>query len=68
MYGIVAVVTEPELTLVWMLESVLPWQGRVTVVMVKTDYNDKMGNLVNDKQTYEVLTGGSVEYCSNMKY
>ena len=62
MYGIVAVVTGPELTLVWVLESVLPWQGRVTVVMVKTDYNDKMGDLVNDKQTYEALTEGSVVY------
>ena len=30
-------------------------KGRVTVVMDKTDYNDKMDSLVNDKQTYEVL-------------
>ena len=30
-------------------------KGRVTVVMDKTDYNDKMDTLVNDKQTYEVL-------------
>ena len=30
-------------------------KGRVTVVMNKTDYNDKMDPLVNDKQTYEVL-------------
>ena len=29
-------------------------KGRVTVVMDKTDY-DKMGTLVNDKQTYEEL-------------
>ena len=28
---------------------------RVTVVMDKTDYNDKMDSLVNDKQTYEVV-------------
>ena len=30
-------------------------QERVTVVMDKTDYNDKMDSLVNDKQTYKVL-------------
>ena len=30
-------------------------KGRVTVVMDKTDYNDKMDSLVNDKQTYEAL-------------
>ena len=30
-------------------------KGRVTVVMDKTDYNDKMNSLVNDKKTYEVL-------------
>ena len=30
-------------------------KGRVTVVMDKTDYNDKMDSLVNDKQTYEVF-------------
>ena len=30
-------------------------KGRVTVVMDKTDYNNKMNSLVNDKQTYEVL-------------
>ncbi|CAH3195997.1 unnamed protein product, partial [Porites evermanni] len=30
-------------------------KGRVTVVMDKTDYNDKMDSLVKDKQTYEVL-------------
>ena len=30
-------------------------KGRMTVVMDKTDYNDKMDSLVNDKQTYEVL-------------
>ena len=30
-------------------------KGRVTVVMDKTDYHDKMDELVNDKQTYEVL-------------
>ena len=30
-------------------------KGRVTVVMDKTDYNDKMDSLVNDKQTYKVL-------------
>ena len=30
-------------------------KGRVTVVMDKTDYRDKMDELVNDKQTYEVL-------------
>ena len=30
-------------------------KGRVTVVMDKTDYYDKMDALVNDKQTYEVL-------------
>ena len=28
---------------------------RVTVVMDKTDYHDKMDELVNNKQTYEVL-------------
>ena len=28
---------------------------RVTVVIDKTNYNDKMDSLVNDKQTYEVL-------------
>ena len=30
-------------------------KGRVTVVMDKTHYHDKMDELVNDKQTYEVL-------------
>ena len=30
-------------------------KGRVTVRMDKTDYNDKMDALVNDKQTYQVL-------------
>ena len=30
-------------------------KGRVTVVMDKTDYYDKMDVLVNDKQTYQVL-------------
>ena len=30
-------------------------KGRVTVVMDKTDYCDKMDTLVNDKQTYEEL-------------
>ena len=30
-------------------------KGRVTVVMNKTDYHDKMDALVNDKQTYEEL-------------
>ena len=30
-------------------------KGRVTVVMDKTDYYDKMDTLVNDKQTYEGL-------------
>ena len=30
-------------------------KGRVTVVMDKTDYHDKMDELVSDKQTYEVL-------------
>ena len=30
-------------------------KGRVTVVMDKTDYYDKMDALVNDKQAYEVL-------------
>ena len=30
-------------------------KGRVTVVMDKTDYYDKMDALVNDKQTYEEL-------------
>ena len=30
-------------------------KGRVTVVMDKTDYYDKMDELVNDKQTYELL-------------
>ena len=30
-------------------------KGRVSVVMDKTDYNDKMDSLVDDKQTYEVL-------------
>ena len=30
-------------------------KGRVTVVMDKTDYYDKMDTLVNDKQTYEKL-------------
>ena len=28
-------------------------KGRVTVVMDRTDYHDKMNGLVNDKQTYE---------------
>ena len=32
-----------------------PAKGRVTVVMGKTEYNDKMNALVNDKQTYEEL-------------
>ena len=32
----------------------VPWQKVfLTVVMDKTDYNDKMDLLVNDKQTYE---------------
>ena len=30
-------------------------KGRVTVVMDKNDYTDKMDTLVNDKQTYEPL-------------
>ena len=30
-------------------------KGRVTVVMDRTDYHDKMNELVNDKQTYEEL-------------
>ena len=30
-------------------------KGRVTVVMGKKDYTDKMDSLVNDKQTYEPL-------------
>lgn len=30
-------------------------KGRVTVVMNKTNYHDKMDALVNDKQTYEEL-------------
>ena len=30
-------------------------KGRVTAVMDKTDYHDKMDELLNDKQTYEVL-------------
>ena len=30
-------------------------KGRVTVVMDKTDYYDKMDALVNDKQTYQIL-------------
>ena len=30
-------------------------KGRVTVVMDKKDYTDKMDSLVNDKQTYEPL-------------
>lgn len=30
-------------------------KGRVTVVMDKTDYYDKMDALANDKQTYELL-------------
>ena len=30
-------------------------KGRVTVITDKTDYNDKMDALVNDKQTYELL-------------
>ena len=30
-------------------------KGRVTVVMYKTDYFDKMDALVNNKQTYEEL-------------
>ena len=30
-------------------------RGRVTVVMDKTDYHDKMDALVNDKQTYQEL-------------
>ena len=30
-------------------------KGQVTILMDKTDYNDKMDALVNDKQTYEVL-------------
>ena len=30
-------------------------KGRVTVVMDRTDYHDKMNGLVNDKQTYEEL-------------
>ena len=30
-------------------------KGRMTVVMDKTDYHDKMDELLNDKQTYEVL-------------
>ena len=34
---------------------ILPADKRVTVVMDKTDYFDKMDALVNDKQTYEEL-------------
>ena len=30
-------------------------KGRVTVVMDKKDYHDKIDTLVNDQQTYEVL-------------
>ena len=30
-------------------------KGRVTVVMDRTDYHEKMNELVNDKQTYEEL-------------
>ena len=30
-------------------------RGRVTVIIDKTDYNDKMDGLGNDKHTYEVL-------------
>ena len=30
-------------------------KGRVTVVMDKTDYHNKMDTPVNDKQTYKVL-------------
>ena len=30
-------------------------KGRVTVVMDKKDYHDKMNELVNDKQTYQEL-------------
>ena len=42
-------------------------KGRVTVVMDKTDYNDKMDSLVNDKQTYEVLNRGTQrQYSENI--
>ena len=36
-------------------ENIVILKGRVTVVMDKTDYYDKMDVLVNDKQTYQVL-------------
>ena len=39
-------------------------KGRVTVVMDKTDYNDKMDSLVNDKQTYEVLKRDRHPHCN----
>ena len=37
----------------------------MTVVMDKTDYNDKMDSLVNDKQTYEVLKRVA---CENIRF
>ena len=40
-----------------MLSRILPAdKGRVTVVMDKTEYFEKMDSLVNDKRTYEELT------------
>ena len=36
-------------------ENIVILKGRVTIVMDKTDYYDKMDVLVNDKQTYQVL-------------
>ena len=39
-------------------------KGRVTVVMNKTDYKDKMDSLVNDKHTYEVLKRNRHPHCN----
>ena len=39
-------------------------KGRVTILMDKTDYNDKMDALVNDKQTYEVLIETRDPHCN----
>ena len=39
-------------------------KGRVTVFMDKTDYNDKMDSLVNDKQTTKYLNETRHPHCN----
>ena len=51
----VALFPLPRKTAKTLLYYQLTYKVRVTVVMNKTDYHDKMDALVNDKQTYEEL-------------